>query len=180
MNYRLALNTLTFSRIFFSPVLFILIIFNFHISALVLFFFMGISDYLDGYFARKFGLISEVGSVLDPLADKILVVFALMAITIYLKSTLLAFLSAIIISREIWISALRDLNARKDKKDATRVNLIAKIKTTSQLFSISIYLVAFVANNMLLIVISDISIIIATLLTLYSGYIYTYQSFKKT
>ena len=76
------------------------------------------------------------------------------------------------------MGALRDLNARNSNSQATEVLYIAKIKTTIQLFTIGIYFIGLVFNNMLVIIIADIFLIIALFITLYTGLIYTYNSFK--
>ena len=76
-------------------------------------FFASITDYFDGYLARKYNLVSQLGEILDPIADKILIVFLLFAITANLNSYYIGFFSAIIITREIWVGALRDFNARQ-------------------------------------------------------------------
>ena len=66
------------------------------------------------------------------------------------------------------------------KVDATKVTFLAKIKTTVQLFTISIYLIALTLNNMLLIVIADIFLFASLFITLYTGTVYTMNSFKGT
>jgi phosphatidylglycerophosphate synthase len=70
------------------------------------------------------------------------------------------------------------MNARNNKSDATKVTFLAKIKTTIQLFTISIYLLGLAINNMLLIVIGDIFLFISLFITLYTGLIYTINSLK--
>jgi hypothetical protein len=84
----------------------------------------------------------------------------------------------LIITREIWVSALRDFNSRNNNSNATKVIYIAKIKTTIQLFTISIYLFSLSFNIMLLIPIADIFMIISVLITIYTGYMYTVNTFK--
>ena len=70
------LNLLTISRIFIGLIIFILLIFDsFLLAAFILFIFAGLTDYLDGYLARKYDAKSQIGEILDPIADKILVVF---------------------------------------------------------------------------------------------------------
>ena len=96
-----------------------------------------------------------------------------------LSSFVIGFAASLIISREIWISALRDFNARNNNTNATKVIYIAKIKTSIQLFTIFIYLFGLGINNMLLIIIGDIFIVISVLITIYTGYIYTINSFNK-
>jgi CDP-diacylglycerol--glycerol-3-phosphate 3-phosphatidyltransferase len=111
---------------------------------------------LDGYLARKYNAVSQLGEILDPIADKILIVFVFFGLAVNLSSYLIGFFAALIITREIWVGALRDLNARNNKSDATKVTFLAKIKTTAQLFTISIYFIAITFNNMLLIIVADI------------------------
>jgi phosphatidylglycerophosphate synthase len=84
------------------------------------------------------------------------------------------------ITREIWVGALRDLNARNNKSDATKVTFLAKIKTTIQLFTISVYLVALTFNMMLLVTIGDIMLFASLIITLYTGFLYTLSSFKNS
>jgi CDP-diacylglycerol--glycerol-3-phosphate 3-phosphatidyltransferase len=91
---------------------------------------------------------------------------------------LIGFIGAIVITREIWVGALRDLNARNGKSDATKVTFLAKIKTSVQLLTLSIYLFGLAINNMLIIVIADILLFISLFITLYTGLIYTLNTFK--
>ena len=151
---------------------------NGYLLALVLFFLAGITDYFDGYLARKYNAVSQLGEILDPIADKILILFVIFGLAINLSSYLIGFVGATIITREIWVGALRDLNARSGKSDATKVTYLAKIKTTIQLFTISIYLLALTISNMLLIIIGDIFLFISLFITLYTGFIYTVNSFQ--
>ena len=150
-----------------------------YLLALILFFVAGITDYLDGYLARKYKAVSKLGEILDPIADKILILFVLFGLAINLSSYLIGFVGAIIITREIWVGALRDLNARNGKIDATKVTFLAKIKTTIQLFTIFIYLFALALNNMLVIIIADIFLFISLFITLYTGLTYTINTFKE-
>ena len=96
-----------------------------------------------------------------------------------LNSFLIAFLGSLIIAREIGVSALRDYSSRNNKSHKTKVTYLAKIKTSVQLFSIGLYLFALAFSFNLLIIIGDIFLIIATLITLYTGYEYTLNVFKK-
>jgi len=150
-----------------------------YLLALVLFFLAGVTDYFDGYLARKFNAVSQLGEILDPIADKILILFVLFGLAINLSSYLIGFIGAIVITREIWVEALRDLNARNGKSNATKVTFLAKIKTSVQLLTLSIYLFGLAINNMLMIVIADILLFISLFITLYTGLIYTLNTFKK-
>jgi CDP-diacylglycerol--glycerol-3-phosphate 3-phosphatidyltransferase len=120
-----------------------------------------------------------MGEILDPIADKILIVFILFGLSVNLTSYFIAFISSLIITREIWVGALRDLNARLGRSDVTKVIYLAKIKTSIQLFTISIYLLGLTLNNMLLILFGDMFLFLSFLITLYTGYIYSINTFKK-
>jgi len=174
------INILTLTRIFLAAVIFLLLMSpDGYLLALILFFLAGITDYFDGYLARKYNEVSQLGEILDPIADKILILFVLFGLAINLSSYLIGFVGAMIITREIWVGALRDLNARNGKSDATRVLFLAKIKTSVQLLALSIYLLGLTINNMLIIVLADILLLISLFITVYTGLIYTLKTFKK-
>ena len=176
----LFINLITVSRIVFGAMIFVLLTrTEMYWYAFILFFIASITDYFDGYLARKYNLVSQLGEILDPIADKILVVFLLFAISVNLTSYYIAFASALIITREIWVGALRDFNARQNKSDATKVTFIAKIKTTIQLFTISTYLLGLGINNMLVLLIADVLLFMSVIITIYTGFIYSLNTFKE-
>lgn len=176
----LFINLITVSRMVFGGIIFVLLTrTELYWYAFILFFIASITDYFDGYLARKYNLVSQLGEILDPIADKILIVFLLYAISVNLTSYYIGFLSATIITREIWVGALRDFNARQQNTRATKVTFLAKIKTTIQLFTISTYLLGLAMNNMLLILIADVMLFISFIVTIYTGLIYTVNTFKK-
>jgi CDP-diacylglycerol--glycerol-3-phosphate 3-phosphatidyltransferase len=173
------INILTFSRILLAAVIFLLLMSSDgYVMALILFFAAGITDYFDGYLARKYNAVSQMGEILDPIADKILILFILFGLAINLSSYLIGFIGALIVTREIWVGALRDMNARNGRTNATKVTFLAKIKTTVQLFTISIYLLGLTINNMLVLVIGDIFLFVSLFITMYTGFLYTVNSFK--
>jgi CDP-diacylglycerol--glycerol-3-phosphate 3-phosphatidyltransferase len=176
----LFINLITVSRMVFGAIIFVLLTrTELYWYAFILFFIASITDYFDGYLARKYNLVSQLGEILDPIADKILIVFLLFAIAVNLTSYYIGFLSAIIITREIWVGALRDFNARQQNTDATRVTFLAKIKTTIQLFTISTYLLGLAMNNMVIVLIADIMLFLSFIVTVYTGCIYTLNTFKR-
>ena len=173
------INALTLSRIFLAAIISLLLIGpEGYFLAFILFLLAGATDYFDGYLARKYNLTSQIGEILDPIADKILIVFVLFGLAVNLTSYFIAFMASLIITREIWVGALRDFNARQGRSDATKVTFLAKIKTSIQLFTISIYLLGLTLNNMLLILFGDMFLFLSLLITIYTGYIYTYKSLK--
>ena len=84
-----------------------------------------------------------------------------------------------IISREIFVSALRDYNSRKNNSNATKVTFLAKIKTAAQLNTIFIYLIALTFSVNLLLVIGDIFLILSTIITIYTGISYTIATLEE-
>ena len=173
------INFITIARIFLAPIILVFLIFGNYLACVLLFFLAGLTDYFDGYFARKYNAVSELGEILDPIADKVLVVFILIGLSVELDSQLMALLSSLIIAREIGVAALRDYSARNNLSERTKVTFLAKAKTSVQLLTIGLYLLALAISFNLLIVISDIFLIVATFITLYTGYQYTLNVFKK-
>ena len=174
------LNIITLSRILCAILIYlILYLENNYSIALFLFFIASFSDFLDGYLARKTNSVSVLGEILDPIADKLLIVFVLIGLSINLDSFLIGFISAVIISREIWVAALRDINARNNQSNKTKVTFLAKIKTAIQMFAILMYLFGLTLNNMMILFFADIFLIIALLVTIQTGFQYTISTFKK-
>ena len=173
------INFITIARIFLAPIILVFLIFGNYLVCVLLFLLAGLTDYFDGYFARKYNAVSELGEILDPIADKILVVFILIGLSVELDSQLMALLSSLIIAREIGVAALRDYSARNNLSERTKVTFLAKAKTSVQLLTIGLYLLALAISFNLLIVISDIFLLLATFITLYTGYQYILNVFKK-
>ena len=175
----LFINLITLSRIILGAIIFVFLTrTDLYWSAFILFFLASITDYFDGFMARKFDAVSQLGEILDPIADKILLVFLLIAVSVNLSSYYIGFLSAVIITREIWVGALRDFNARQQNSDATKVTFIAKIKTTVQMFTISTYLIGLALNNFFIILVADILLLITALITTQTGFVYTINTFS--
>ena len=174
------LNAITLSRILCAILIyFFLFLESQYLVALLLFGIASFSDFLDGYIARKTNNESVLGEILDPIADKLLIVFVLIGLSINLDSFLIGFISAVIISREVWVAALRDINARNNQSDKTKVTFLAKTKTAIQMFAILMYLFGLTLNNMMVLFFADIVLIIAVLVTIHTGFQYTISTFKK-
>ena len=150
------IHCLTISRILAGPFIFILVIYTHHYGlALIIFLAASITDYLDGFLARKYNHESELGAILDPIADKILTLFLIITLSLYLESGYFSFIGAVILAREFWVSALRDLNARNNRLDATKVTFSAKLKTSSQFLTFGCFLLGILINNALIIFLSN-------------------------
>jgi CDP-diacylglycerol--glycerol-3-phosphate 3-phosphatidyltransferase len=174
------IQILTYFRIFSGPIIFLLIlIVQNYGMALLLLVLASASDYWDGYLARRYSLTSILGAVLDPIADKILITFTVIALSLDLGSSYIAFLGSIMLAREYWVSALRDLNAREGNTNATKVTFLAKIKTAIQLGTFCFYLLGLYLNNALIVFLANFFLFIALIITLQTGLSYTISTFKK-
>ncbi len=135
-------NSLTLIRIIFIPlivVLFLLPAETYHWARPASAWIYGlacVTDWLDGYFARKLEQSSDFGAFMDPVADKLIVSVA-MILLVWAQPDLIILLGAvIIIGREIIISALREWMAQKGKSDAVKVSKLGKYKTFAQMFAL--------------------------------------------
>ena len=132
-------NILTTFRIVLVPVFLWLIFFyqgeNNITLATIVFIVASITDYFDGMLARKFNVISDFGKLMDPLADKLLVISSLLAMSFYMD-LISTYVTIVIIIREVVISYFREYYARK--KIIIPANIWGKIKTFVQMISIGI------------------------------------------
>jgi len=131
-------NFITLLRILLIPVfviVFYLPIDGAHIAAMWLYMLASITDWLDGYLARKHNLTTGFGAFLDPVADKLLVAVALVLLVESYPTVWMTVPAAIIIGREIVISALREWMACEGKRDIVAVGYIGKLKTTAQMIA---------------------------------------------
>ena len=177
MNY--FIQSLTFFRILIAPIIFLLItLLDSYFWALFLFLLASISDYWDGFLARRYNLESIIGAILDPIADKILVTFLILALSIELSSVFIGIVGGIILLREFWVGGLREWNASNQNLNATKVSFIAKIKTTTQFIAFTGFLFGLYLNNAFLLFISNFLLFFALILGLKSGFLYTIASFK--
>jgi len=139
-------NALTWLRILAIPLLVVvfyvpekwLTLHERNLIAAALFAAAAVTDWLDGYLARRLNQMSAFGAFLDPVADKLMVAAAL--IVLLELQRLEAIVAIIIIGREIAISALREWMAKLGKAKSVAVNLSGKIKTASQLIAIPMLL----------------------------------------
>jgi CDP-diacylglycerol--glycerol-3-phosphate 3-phosphatidyltransferase len=136
-------NTLTWLRIAAIPLIVLLFYMPYHWSdpaAGLLFVAAGITDSLDGYFARRLGQTSRLGAFLDPVADKLIVAVALVLLISKDTRALIVLTAAVIIGREITISALREWMAEIGARRKVAVSQLGKIKTVLQIVGLSMML----------------------------------------
>lgn len=100
----------------------------------------GVTDAFDGYLARRWGQTSKFGEFLDPVADKLMVGIALVLLVQHDGRPLLAIPAAVIIGREITVSALREWMAELGARGTVAVSNVAKVKTIAQMVAIGFLL----------------------------------------
>lgn len=136
-------NSLTWTRIILIP----LIVLAFYLphywaaipaqwagpAAAIIFSLAGITDWLDGYFARKLNQTSAFGAFLDPVADKLMISTALVLLVSHHPGFMVAIPAAVIIGREIAVSALREWMSEVGGRDHVKVSGIGKYKTAAQI-----------------------------------------------
>jgi len=137
-----------------------------NVIATALFALAAVTDWLDGYLARKFNQTSSFGAFLDPVADKLMVAAALIVLVEFDRVG--AVVATIIIGREIVISALREWMANIGKSSNVAVAMIGKVKTAAQMIAILLLLYYQHIAGFNTKFIGEILIIIAAFLTLVS------------
>src|SRR5271156_2574831 len=136
-------NILTWIRIAAIPLVIVAFYAPYHwanVAACVVFAAAGITDTLDGYLARRLGQITRLGAFLDPVADKLIVAVALVLIVSRDPRVIIVLTAAVIIGREIAISALREWMAGIGQRTAVAVSRIGKYKTILQMVGVTMLL----------------------------------------
>jgi CDP-diacylglycerol--glycerol-3-phosphate 3-phosphatidyltransferase len=136
-------NTLTWLRIAAIPLIVLLFYMPYpwaDPAAGLLFAAAGITDSLDGYLARRLGQTSRLGAFLDPVADKLIVAVALVLLVSKDQRALIVLTAAVIIGREITISALREWMAEIGERRKVAVSQLGKYKTILQIVGLALML----------------------------------------
>ena len=174
-------NIITFIRIFLIPIILYLLFSenpNIVLIAGLLFIVSSVSDYFDGYLARTLNQSSKLGTLLDPIADKLLIASVIVVLVdTGVISNIHVVPAIIILLREIAISGLREFLAKLNTD--MPVSKLAKYKTTFQMVSLSILIISlgFELNDLLW-NIGLITLWIAAIITLLSGYYYMVKGLK--
>ncbi len=169
-------NIITGFRILLIPVLviafYLLPMETRYIISAFIFTVASITDWLDGYLARKMGQMTAFGAFLDPVADKLIVAVALVLLVEVHASAVLAIPALVIVCREIVVSALREWMARYSDKRGVAVSFLAKIKTAFQMIAIIVLLASGPDPHALQVILGYILLYAAAGLTLLSMYQY--------
>ena len=132
-------NALTLLRIALIPVLVVLfyVPFKYHLwFAAGVFAFAAVTDWVDGYLARRLGQMTAFGAFLDPVADKLMVSVALVLLVERHDNMFFTVAATVIIGREVVISALREWMAELGKRTSVAVSYVGKVKTAFQMVAI--------------------------------------------
>ena len=141
-------NLLSISRVVFLIPIIFLFEYKFYLLSVGIFLLASITDYLDGYFARKNNQTSSIGSLLDLLADKIFVSVLIIWMTFNFDSLVILISSILIVSREISISYLRLYIVSNSKYIAeVKSDLVGKYKTAIQMFGLGLILISPLLSN---------------------------------
>lgn len=171
--------SLTLFRIFSGPMIFTLaLIFDAYLLALLFFLVASVSDFLDGKLARVYNVESSLGATLDPIADKILILFALFTMTLITQDIFIGAMSVLILTREFWVSALREHSAQNSFQNATKVTFLAKAKTTVQFLAVTIFFLGLSINSALMVFLASFILFLALLITYKTGIDYSIKVFN--
>jgi CDP-diacylglycerol--glycerol-3-phosphate 3-phosphatidyltransferase len=172
-------NILTLIRIILIPVLVIVfylpVQWTYQVSAAI-FGIAALTDLLDGYLARRWNQTSPFGAFLDPVADKLMVAVALVLLVQDNPAPLFAIPAAIIIGREIAISALREWMAEIGARTKVAVSIVGKLKTTLQMIAILLLLYKMPLGAFPTHTVGLVLLYIAAALTLWSMIVYLHAA----
>ncbi len=132
----------------------------------------GLTDWLDGWLARRLGQTSPLGAFLDPVADKLMVAVALVLLVQADPSMWLALPAAVIIGREITVSALREWMAELGARAQVAVSMAGKLKTTAQMVAIVLLVLGGPVLGQPVRGMGYVLLYIAAALTLWSMFLY--------
>jgi CDP-diacylglycerol--glycerol-3-phosphate 3-phosphatidyltransferase len=166
---------LTLFRIALLPVMVIVFYAPFrgaNIAAALIFLAAALTDWLDGYIARRYNLGSAFGAFLDPVADKLMVAVTLFLLVQENPTPLLAITSAVIVGREITISALREWMAEIGERTRVSVASLGKFKTVMQIVAIEVLLYQHDLEGLRLFHVGESLLVIAAALTIWSALVY--------
>ena len=166
-------NKITMFRIFLLPIFVISCYYDQSgISSLLIFLLGSFSDFLDGYVARKYNMITDFGKFIDPIADKILVLSAF--IMFIDRGFVEPWVVIVVLFRELIISGFRMLAAKKNISIAA--DIFCKLKTTTQFFSVIFFFLTIILINRNMYIIGKVLLYVSVALTILSMINYLYKN----
>jgi CDP-diacylglycerol--glycerol-3-phosphate 3-phosphatidyltransferase len=168
-------NFFTCLRVLLIPVFMLVYYGDFtghHLLASAIFIVACITDWLDGHTARRLKQTSRFGAFLDPVADKLLVAISLVLLAGSYTSAWYVVPAALIVAREVLVSALREWMAEQQQRDAVAVGVIGKWKTTLQMIALGVLLATDPSGPRWLWLPGYVLINVAAFLALWSMFVY--------
>ena len=123
-------NELTAARFLLSIVVFVLIPLNYYLAALIIFSVAVMTDWVDGYWARRLGQVTKLGRILDPLVDKIIICGTFIVLAIEPDSGIAVWVAAVVLCRELLVTALRSFIEQRGGDFSA--NMAGKLKMVLQ------------------------------------------------
>lgn len=170
-------NKLTLIRILMVPIYIWCLYMDFNIAAIVVFVVASFTDYLDGHLARKHGLVTTFGKLMDPLADKILTISALVCFLELDVRFLSGWMVVVIIARELIVTGIRLIAL--DEKKVIAASWWGKSKTVSQMVAIIMLMLdRIIKLDVGIVSLTGIAVWAMVILTVYSGFDYIKKNFS--
>lgn len=163
-------NILTLVRIALIPIFIIVYYLPWqwsHVASAAIFGLAALTDWVDGFLARKLDQVTPFGAFLDPVADKLIVIAAIVLLLEVHSTPWFALPAIVIIGREIVISALREWMANLGVGDNVAVSMLGKIKTWIQMMAVALLLLAKPEQEWLMLI-GFVAIYVAALMTIWS------------
>lgn len=177
-------NIITMMRVLLIPVFLVVYYLDWkwaHQAGAFIFWLAAITDWFDGYLARKLKQSTAFGAFLDPVADKLIVAAALLMITQTYNSIYITVPAILLMSREIYVSALREWMGSQGKSDTVKVSFMGKAKTMAQmlaLIGLLSGLEVFMGVTIYWVTLGYILLYFAALLSVWSMVTYTIAAWK--
>jgi CDP-diacylglycerol--glycerol-3-phosphate 3-phosphatidyltransferase len=168
-------NILTLARIALIPIFvvaFYLPVPWANVAATMVFAVAAVTDWLDGYLARRLKQMSVFGAFLDPVADKLMVAVVLVLLVEQHPTMLFTVPAAVIVGREIAVSALREWMAEIGKRAHVAVSMVGKVKTTVQMAALVLLLYREPVGAVSIELVGMVLLYVAAALTLWSAFVY--------
>ena len=172
-------NLITIFRVLLIPVFVTVYFLDWrwaHEAGAFIFWLAAITDWFDGYLARRLKQSSAFGAFLDPVADKLIVAAALLMITHTYQTLWITIPAIILLSREVYVSSLREWMGQMGLSSNVKVSFVGKLKTTAQMLALIGLLSGmeyFLGFRIFWVSLGYILLYVATVLSLWSMWIYT-------
>ena len=165
-------NKLTVARFIAVPIFIVVFMLGYYYMSAIIFIAASFTDYLDGKIARKYNLVTNFGKIMDPLADKILVISALVCLVD--SGQVAAWMLIVILAREFTVTGLRTVAAAQGIVIAA--GMTGKIKTVLQMIAVPLLIIQNWPFSLVGVPMADIILWASVIMTIVSGTEYVYKN----